>query len=150
MKVNHLPLILIALAAGCAKKADAGHGSPEPSVPSAAPVPVPPAALTAAPPPSLPAKGAQLTRVEKPSEVCMVNDQFMGREQIPTTVSGKTYFGCCAMCKGRLERDSAVRTAKDPVSGNSVDKASAVIGKTASGSVLYFENVSNLEQYAAR
>lgn len=35
--------------------------------------------------------------------------QFMGREQIPVSVGGKTYFGCCAMCKEKLEKNEAVR-----------------------------------------
>ena len=37
---------------------------------------------------------AALTEVTDPSQVCMVNDQFMGRAQIPVSVGGKTYYGC--------------------------------------------------------
>lgn len=79
----------------------------------------------------------------------MVNNQFMGRAQIPVVVEGKTYFGCCEMCKGRLARDATARVAKDPISGNAVDKSSAVIAKRADGQVLYFENVQNLERFQA-
>ncbi len=77
----------------------------------------------------------------------MVNNQFMGRAQIPVVVEGKTYFGCCEMCQGRLERDATARLAKDPLSGKTVDKASAVIAKRADGQVLYFESAQNLERF---
>lgn len=60
----------------------------------------------------------------------------MGKAQIPVEVEGKTYFGCCDMCKTRLAQDPESRAALDPVSGARVDKASAVIGREASGSVL--------------
>jgi len=77
----------------------------------------------------------------------MVNNQFMGREQIPVEVEGKTYFGCCEMCKGRLARDPSSRSAKDPVSGKLVNKASAVIAKRPSGEVIYFESKDTFERY---
>ena len=88
-----------------------------------------------------------LVVVQERNQVCMVNDQHMGREQIPVTVAEKTYYGCCPMCKGRLERDPAARAAKDPVTGSSVDKATAVIGRAPSGQVFYFESEDTLRQY---
>jgi YHS domain-containing protein len=91
---------------------------------------------------------AAITQVE-PSKVCMVNNQFMGKDQIPVEVEGRTYYGCCNMCKERLTKDSASRSAVDPVSGKTVDKATAVIGAQSDGSVLYFENEENLASYAA-
>lgn len=104
------------------------------------------AAASAAPtPPSQ--KTPALTEVTDSSQVCMVNNQFMGRPQIPVTVGGKTYYGCCAMCKGKLEQDATARTATDPVNGHAVDKASAVIGKTARGQVFYFESRDTLAAY---
>ncbi|HEY8944796.1 MAG TPA: hypothetical protein VIM73_11060, partial [Polyangiaceae bacterium] len=81
----------------------------------------------------------RLVVVQERNEVCMVNDQYMGRDQIPVTIAGKTYYGCCPMCKGRLEQDATARMAKDPVTGNSVDKATAAIGRAPSGQVFYFE-----------
>ena len=89
-----------------------------------------------------------LTRVEDPSTVCMVNNQYMGRPQIPVQVAGRTYFGCCERCKGRLERDRTARFSTDPVSGRPVDKAAAVIGRDASNRVLYFESETTYRQYA--
>jgi YHS domain-containing protein len=88
-----------------------------------------------------------LTRVTDRSLVCMVNDQFMGRAQIPIEVEGRTYYGCCEMCKGRLANDLKSRTAKDPISGRIVDKATAIIGKTADGKTLYFESDKTFTAY---
>jgi YHS domain-containing protein len=88
-----------------------------------------------------------LTVVRERNYVCMVNDQFMGREQIPVTIGEQTYYGCCPMCKDRLASDASLRTAKDPVSGKAVDKASAVIGQAPSGNVLYFESEATLAAY---
>ena len=116
-------------------------------------------ALAAAPPPAkgpaLPAPPAHapapaVVKVADRSLVCMVNDQDMGKTQIPVVVEGKTYYGCCAMCKERLAKDANARTGVDPVSGKSVDKAKAVIGKRPDGTVVYFETEANLKKYAAR
>lgn len=81
--------------------------------------------------------------------VCMVNDTRFPNAQIPVPVDGKTYFGCCEMCKGRLATDTVVRSATDPVSGKQVDKATATIGALPNGKVLYFENEKNLQAYKA-
>ena len=94
-----------------------------------------------------PAPIASLTRIEDASQVCMVNNQFMGKAQIPVEVGGKTYYGCCAMCKDRLEKDAAARTATDPVTGEAVDKSVAVMARDASGAVHYFANANNLASY---
>ena len=95
------------------------------------------------------AAAAGLKKVES-KFVCMINNQEMDREQIPVEVDGKTYFGCCAMCKERLAKDADSRKAVDPVSGKEVDKAKAVIGADARGDVFYFENEKNLEAYNAK
>ena len=89
---------------------------------------------------------AELKRVD-PQTVCMVNDQAMGKLQIPVVVDEKTYYGCCEMCKQRLAQDEAVRYAIDPVTGERVDKATAVIAERADGSVLYFANAETLGRY---
>lgn len=77
----------------------------------------------------------------------MVNNQFMGKPQIPVAVEGRTYYGCCAMCKDRLEKDPASRMAQDPVTGEQVDKTTAVIIKDATGKVLYFASEDTLRRY---
>lgn len=127
-------LLLLTLATllplACQPPADhaAGHGAHEPEGAATATTPTPEAALT---------------RVE-PQMVCMINDQFMAKPQIPVVVGDATYYGCCSMCEAKLADDPASRKAIDPVSGNEVDKAVAVIGKTSTGAVLYFESEQNL------
>jgi YHS domain-containing protein len=86
------------------------------------------------------------TRVET-KKVCMVNDALFEKDQIPVEVEGKTYYGCCQMCKARLAQDAAVRSSVDPVTGATVDKATAVPAALADGSVLYFESEESLAEY---
>lgn len=100
---------------------------------------------TTAEPPSAP---AGLVRIEGPSRICMVNDRYMDKEQIPVVVDGKTYYGCCAMCKEKLETNAAVRGAIDPVSGKPVDKASAIYARNEDGKVFYFASEDTLRKYA--
>jgi len=81
-------------------------------------------------------------------QVCMVNNDYMGRDQIEVIVDGKTYYGCCKMCEDRLPVDETVRVAVDPISKNQVDKADALIAITGSkGEVSYFENEANYKKY---
>ena len=96
-----------------------------------------------------PALAEPLKRVPA-KRVCMVNDTVFDKDQIPVAVEGKTYFGCCQMCKGRLAQDAAIRQATDPVSGKSVDKAKAVLGATPDGKVLYFESDKTFAAYQKR
>ena len=88
----------------------------------------------------------KVVKVE-PIKVCMINDASMANEQIPVAIDGKTYYGCCPMCKDRLANDAAKRVAVDPVSGKTVDKAKAVIGAAEDGAVVYFESEKNLKKY---
>jgi YHS domain-containing protein len=91
----------------------------------------------------------ELTRV--PTQyVCMVNDQFFGKDQIPVAVDGQTYYGCCENCEKMLRANHKVRVAVDPVSGRTVDKATAVIGALEDGSVYYFESEKNLKKFRPR
>ena len=93
-----------------------------------------------------PAAAETLRRVQA-KRVCMVNNTVFEKDQIPVAVAGKTYFGCCEMCKGRLAQDASIREATDPVSGKPVDKAKAVIGATPNGKVLYFESDKTFSAY---
>jgi YHS domain-containing protein len=81
--------------------------------------------------------------------VCMINNQRFSKVQIPIEVEGRTYYGCCDMCKGKLGGDPTSRVAVDPVSGKEVDKAKAVIGVDADGAAYYFESAENLKRYKA-
>ncbi len=81
--------------------------------------------------------------------VCMVNNKVFDKVQIPVDVEGQTYYGCCSMCKARLEKVVELRQDTDPVSGKMVDKATAAIGATPEGVVYYFENEENLKAFKA-
>ncbi len=39
-------------------------------------------------------------------QVCMVTNKYMGVEQIPVSVEGKTYYGCCQDCSAKLKNKS--------------------------------------------
>lgn len=79
--------------------------------------------------------------------VCMINNQRFAHAQIAIEVQGRTYYGCCEMCKEKLKKDAQSRQAVDPVSGKRVDKAKAVIGADAEGKVYYFENAEHLKKF---
>lgn len=81
--------------------------------------------------------------------VCMMNDRVMGKPQIPVEVEGKTYFGCCPGCAKKLKGDPGIRTASDPVTGRSVDKAAALILEGPEGQALYFETPQTARRYLA-
>ncbi|MCG3174817.1 MAG: hypothetical protein GMKNLPBB_03106 [Myxococcota bacterium] len=134
------------LAAACEESAQpassaVARAKDEPAISSSQPA-APPAMASSQP------RTGPLTLVSDRSLVCMVNNRFMGRPQIPVTVGSNTYYGCCEMCKGRLANDPASRTAIDPVSRRPVDKAMAVIGRAGNGTVVYFENERNFDEYA--
>lgn len=93
---------------------------------------------------------AGLQQVEDLKKVCMVTNRVFEKDQIPVPVEGRTYYGCCEGCKQTLANDPAARTAVDPLSGKTVDKATAVVGARPDGSVLYFENEANLQEYALK
>ncbi len=95
------------------------------------------------------AAGPTIKRVET-KKVCMVNNQLFDKDQIPVTVDGKTYYGCCEMCKERLAKDVTARTGTDPVNGKPVDKATAVIGALPDGKVLYFESEATFGEYSKK
>ena len=88
----------------------------------------------------------RLTLIES-KYVCMINDDSYVKEQILVQVDGKDYYGCCMGCKAKLENDPNSRFAIDPVSGNRVDKATAVIGAAPNKDVYYFESLENLESF---
>jgi YHS domain-containing protein len=141
-----IALALVGSAAGCqnSNASQAGRANHRPPAGAAQP-----SASTAAHDDIAPKSStATLTRVTDRSQVCMVNNQFMARPQIPVEVDGRTYYGCCEMCKGRLAGDPSSRVATDPVSRNTVDKATAVIGRTSEGRTLYFENDQTFASYA--
>src|SRR5688572_21375788 len=92
---------------------------------------------------------APLKKVESKT-VCMINERAMWKDQIPVEIDGKTYYGCCDMCKKALNDNVQSRFSTDPLSKKAVDKALAVIAADADGNVYYFENDTNLKKFNAR
>ena len=81
-------------------------------------------------------------------QVCMVNDAFMGKLQIPVPVNGKTYYGCCHMCVKTLNENDNARTALDPLNKQMVDKAEAfIVLMGMDGKVAYFESEKNFLKF---
>ncbi|MCB9730944.1 MAG: TRASH domain-containing protein [Deltaproteobacteria bacterium] len=133
---------------------DPAHMHPEApaAAPATAAAPEQPAApavapATAAAPEQPSAPAARDLPIVEASEVCMVNDKFFARPQIPVKVEGRTYYGCCPNCEAKLLNEAATRTAKDPVSGEPVDKATAVILALPGDAVLYFASHDNASRY---
>lgn len=83
------------------------------------------------------------------SYVCMVNNKYFGKEQIPVPYEGKTYYGCCKGCVGNLQNNRSVRYSVDPGTGKEVDKATAyiVMQPGDSGEVFYFESEASYKKY---
>jgi len=77
--------------------------------------------------------------------VCMVNDAYMGIKQFPVPVEGKMYYGCCEQCVDKIKNIRQIRYAKDPLTGEEVDKALAYIVKKSAvdPSVYYFKSKDN-------
>ena len=96
-----------------------------------------------------PADSLAETQQLKTNQVCMMNNKFFGKDQIPVEVGGKTYYGCCEGCKTTLKESPSTRVSKDPYSGEEVDKADAYIVKKPNGSdeVLYFKSVATYENF---
>ena len=78
----------------------------------------------------------------------MVDNKFMNRMQMPVEIEGKTYYGCSPKAVHNLRINSAYRTAADPVTGNKVDKAAAVLGVNEDGLVSYFESDESFARHS--
>lgn len=83
------------------------------------------------------------------SQVCMVNNKFMSKEQIVVPVNNKIYYGCCQGCVATLKNDASSRLATDPLSGEQVDKAVAfiILKPGSADEVLYFHSEANAKVY---
>ncbi|WP_342329552.1 hypothetical protein [Pedobacter sp. FW305-3-2-15-E-R2A2] len=93
-----------------------------------------------------PKKGSRVLN----SEVCMVNDAYMGKKQIEVPYKGDMFYGCCEMCVERIPKDETVRIATDPQTGAKVNKATAyIILLNEEGSVAYFANEKNYKDFVA-
>ncbi len=79
--------------------------------------------------------------------VCMQNNKAFDKEQVPVTIDGVVYFGCCDNCNKTLSSKEENRYALDPVSKKRINKAEAVVGAAADNSIYYFESVENLKAF---
>lgn len=84
--------------------------------------------------------GERVNQVES-KYVCFINKQHFDKPQAAVTVEGRLYYGCCENCLPTLATDPKSRVDVDPVSGNQVDKATAVVGVDKAGRVYFFENI---------
>jgi YHS domain-containing protein len=85
-----------------------------------------------------------------PKSVCMLMDHTADHPEHPVVIGGKTYYYGTDDCRGKLSADPANRVAVDPVTHKKVDKATAVLGATPAGDVLYFESAKTLAHYNAK
>ena len=81
------------------------------------------------------------------SNTCMGSNQAQEKAQNYAMVDGKSYYGCTDMCIANLKKHTGFRYGRDPVSGNRVDKALAIVGAKKNGQLLYFESERNLLAY---
>ncbi|MCH8306454.1 MAG: hypothetical protein IIB94_15180 [Candidatus Marinimicrobia bacterium] len=94
-------------------------------------------------------KSVELIVRVKAINVCMGmgTNRLYARELIPAAIGDKTYYGCCEACQTTLLNDPKSRVAIDPITKNSVDKATAVIGALPDGLVYYFETEETMRQF---
>lgn len=104
------------------------------------------AALAITLPVLLAASGEKLKQVSS-EFVCMVNKKHFATPQQAVAVDGRTYYACCEPCVKQLQENPASRTDVDPVSGKTVDKATAAVGVDKEGNVYFFENPENLRKF---
>jgi YHS domain-containing protein len=82
--------------------------------------------------------------------VCMMQDTLQVKPGVPVQFDGRTYYGCCPMCAQTMTAEPArYLKAKDPVTGETVDKASALI-YGFQGSAFYFASDTSRQAFAAK
>ncbi|MCI0421090.1 MAG: hypothetical protein L0387_41050 [Acidobacteria bacterium] len=87
--------------------------------------------------------------VDKKEYVCMMQDMVLGKAGIPIQFEGKTYYGCCEMCKEKIKNEPQKYTrATDLVSRKPVDKAVSFI-YSVDGTAYYFASDANRKTFAA-
>ena len=87
--------------------------------------------------------------VDKKEYVCMMQDMVLGKAGIPIQYDGKTYYGCCEMCKEKIKNEPQKYTrATDLVSRKPVDKSESFI-YSVDGTAYYFGSDANRKTFAA-
>ena len=86
--------------------------------------------------------------VEKREYVCMMQDMVLTRPGIAIQYEGRTYYGCCEMCKQKIKNEPGKYTkATDPVSKKPVDKAESFV-YGIEGTAYYFSSEANRKAFA--
>lgn len=97
---------------------------------------------------TVPNASAQTGRVDDRSLVCMIDDNLQSKPGSPYVYQGKTYYLCCAGCLKRFASDpERFSQATDPVSGQQVDKAQALI-YSYERQAYFFANEGHLKAFA--
>lgn len=87
--------------------------------------------------------------VDKKEYVCMMQDMVLGKPGIPIQFAGRTYYGCCEMCKEKIKNEPQKYTqATDLVSRKPVDKAESFI-YSVDGTAYYFGSDASRKTFAA-
>ena len=81
------------------------------------------------------------------SHTCMGSNQAQTEAQDFAEVEGKRYYGCSKMCIVNLKENPNFRYGIDPVSGEKVDKASAIVATRPGGELLYFASEKTFRSY---
>lgn len=92
---------------------------------------------------------ADAGNVEKREFVCMMQDTVMLKPGIPIEHEGRTYYGCCANCSKTIKAEPERFTkAQDPVTGATVDKATAFIYGVG-GLAFYFGTQGSRKEFSS-
>ena len=93
--------------------------------------------------------GAPLTgRVSDRSRICMMQDSVQPKAGLKHEYQGKAYWLCCEMCEQSFTADpERYARAKDPVSGDLVDKATAPVF-AVNGKAYFFSSEATLDRFA--
>lgn len=85
--------------------------------------------------------------VVRPEQVCMAHDRLHSHPVKVVLPDSRTYYSCSDESTEQLRQHDSVRVAKDPISGVTVDKATALLGASPHKDVFYFENEENLRNF---
>jgi P-type Cu+ transporter len=87
-------------------------------------------------------------RVTDRSRVCMMQDSLQPKPGLAQEYQGKTYFLCCPMCAQSFNAaPDRFAHAKDPVTGDMVDKATAP-AYAVNGKAYFFSSEQSLARFA--
>ena len=96
----------------------------------------------------------QYINMEMPdSLICMVNNTIKRKAIESVVVNGKTYWGCCSDCLLKLmNNENNILFAIDPISGNQISKADAIIHRDPNkrGKAVYFESEEKYKKFKRR